>query len=160
MLRKASRFALQDGQLNMKLSAFKTNKKAETDGVWVDGGNGLELLLARVPNPKYEACMRQLGRPHAELARIGLDEDGVFASIHRQAIARHVLLGWRNLVDDQDKEIKYSVENAEKFLEEYPDFLRLVLNLAQNRQLFLDATVKQTADFTAGNSNGVPISAS
>lgn len=120
----------------MKISEFATNKTAEVEGVWQEIGLGAEVLLARAGNPKYTDYIRQLAKPYrTRLRRREIPED-IAERITVKALAKFVLLDWKGIKDDSDEEIPYSVEKAEDFLTNYPDFRELISVCADDMSLF------------------------
>ncbi len=120
----------------MRMSTFETDKEKEIEGAWVDAGAGLRIRVARVGNQEYQRYLQKLGRPYIQSARSGTVPIDVVDDITRRAVARHILLGWENMQDDNDEEIKYSEEKAFELLTEYRDFFELVLGFASDIELF------------------------
>ena len=120
----------------MKISEFKTNTDAEKEGVWIEVGAGLRLRVARLGNPSYEAYIRKHGRKHLIQLKTGtLTDDKEVLELTRRAMARHVLVDWENLQDDDGINVEYSVERAEEYLA-IKDFMELVFKLSGERELF------------------------
>jgi hypothetical protein len=117
------------------LNRYKTDKRAETEGVWVEIDTGVELKVARVNNEKAREMRRKLEKPYASFRVI---PDSVNEDIFRKIVSNHVLLDWKGITDADGKEIKFSVEAAEKVLKDYPDFFNDVLSLAGARETFQD----------------------
>lgn len=104
-------------------------EKAE-EGVWIPiGDDGAELLIAAMPNAKYDAFMEPHFRRYRRLGREVPEE------IYEEAVARAVLLGWKNL-KLKGQELKSTEEERRRALKEYPYFKRLVLNLAMDQANF------------------------
>ncbi len=122
----------------MKFSKFKTNEDKETEGVWIDFGEGLRLLIARSGNVKYRRTLARLTKPHQHAFKSKTIEASVVEDITLKAVAKHILLGWENLQDDDGKDIEYSQSKAEELLREAPDFFEQVLEIAQDRSLYQD----------------------
>jgi len=120
----------------MKFSNIKTNKTMEQDGVWVQYEGNIRLKLCRLNNPAARAYSEDLRRPHArELKKVRDLNNPVLRELMRRVAARHVLVGWENIQDDNGKEILYSEEQALIFFEE-DDFFNDVIELASDRDLF------------------------
>lgn len=134
----------------MDIGTFKTNQQAEQEGVWVDAGEGLKLLIGRITNRKYIRLVQKLGMPHGRRLAAGRVDPELLEGITTKAIAKHVLLDWKNL-QEQGKDVPYSVETAERFLTEMPDFKELVTSFASDRELF----IKEQEEAAAGNSESV-----
>lgn len=130
----------------MKISAFKTDRTKESEGVWVPIGEGASLLIARMNNERYKRVFVELTKPYRTQVRTGTLSEELAAEILRKCYARAVLLDWKGLQDDDGNDISYSVEEAEEQLK-IPDFMSLVEELSNARELY-----KREADEQAGNS--------
>lgn len=122
----------------VRLSRFATDSIREIEGVWQDVGGGLRLRIARINNPRYEEEVKRLGKPFGPQASLGFD-DSLVEDLTRKAVAKCILLGWENLLDDKDEPVAYSYENSLKVLTEYRELYRLVLSLSSNIELFRTA---------------------
>ena len=120
----------------MKISEFKTDPRLEQDGVWVEAGAGLRLLVASADNPKYEQYLRRLGKPYRLQIRNGTVRPDVMRDITMQAAARHVLLDWEKLQDEDGNDVSYSEKQALAYFKEVPRFFNTVMEFAQNGALF------------------------
>lgn len=104
-------------------------EKAE-DGVWVPiGDDGTALLIAAMPNAKYETFMEPHFRRYRRLGRDVPEE------IYEEAVAKTVLLGWKNL-KLKGQELKPTEEERRRALKDYPYFKRLILSLAMDQANF------------------------
>jgi hypothetical protein len=123
----------------MKLSKFK-EQTSEIEGVWVDVGEGVQLKLARADNSSYQKEVSKILLASSSELRILQDSNPRRMEIIREArikaISRTILLDWRNLQDENGKELKYSPELAEKILVEYKELLELVDAFSTNREMY------------------------
>lgn len=110
----------------MNINKLKTDSKKELEGVWVDAGEGLRLLIARSSNASYRKYLVKYGRRQ--------DPEAMLAVV-RKGVAKHVLLGWENL-QEEDKDVSYSSDKAEQLFKDIPDFLDLVLTFANDVELY------------------------
>jgi len=98
------------------------NTKSAEDGVWITQVMGdLDLLIASTDKVKYK-----------EMADEKFEKD-----IQNKALAKHILLGWRNLQINKE-DIPYSEEKAYEILcnPEYIEFRKLVISLAEEEEVF------------------------
>jgi len=66
--------------------------------------------------------------------------------------AKHVIRGWKNVVDNDGKPVKFSVENAEAFFHALPTrFFDSIRAFAQNADNYVDGTLPDLA-VMSGNS--------
>ena len=120
----------------MKITQFKIDGKMETEGVWVPSGGGLELKIARIGNLQYQNYMRKIGKPYSRQLRHGHVDASVLDDLTMRSVAKHILLGWRNLQDADGKDIEHSAEKALELLKEYRGLYEMVLEIANDAELF------------------------
>lgn len=114
---------------------FKTNKRHEDEGVWVDVSDGGRLKIARAGNKKAMAYSKQVAKPHMAQITFGKLSDEVATQLACEVMAECILLDWSG-VSDGDNDLPYTKENALKMLTEYPDFRDLVSMIANDRKTF------------------------
>jgi len=136
----------------MKLSKLKGNPKAEQEGVWEEYEGNFKVKVARLGNPLYEAHLQRLMKPHLRKFRGGSIPLELAASMTQKATARHILLGWEGLLDDDGKPIPHSVEKATEILTnpDYRQFFRDILEMAGTQEIF----EREDEAETEGNSQG------
>lgn len=122
----------------MKISSFATNQTKELEGVWVDGEEGAEFRIARMPNAKFNRHVQRLAAPYTRSLRTNSADPAVMEDIQARAASHHVLLGWKNVTDDDGKELEYSPDKAYDIFKKYPEFARYIYELAGNVALFKD----------------------
>jgi hypothetical protein len=122
-----------------KFNEFKTNPTKELEGVVVEvPGSDLKLRIGRMTNPMYETHLRKISRPFTTSIRKGTIDQKVMEDLMARAISHHVLLGWENLQDSKGAEIPYSQGKAYELLVESRDFFKLVVEYANDMELFRD----------------------
>lgn len=135
------------------IARFRTNQKKEQEGTWVDIGEGAELKLARIGNPKYQAYLMELSKPIRTALRAGNFTDPRLKDALKKVIARTVLLDWKGIEEENEKgqlePVPYSEQKALEYMEEMPDFFTLVQELASDSSLFKD---EEAEELTEGNS--------
>jgi hypothetical protein len=119
------------------LNKYKTDKAAELAGVWIevdetDAGK-VEWKIARLNNEKARAERKNLEKPYRNFSQT---PDSVSEDILRKVVARHVLLDWRNMTDEDGAVMEYSAESAEALFVKYPDMLNDVVSAAMARETF------------------------
>lgn len=118
----------------MKITEFKTTTEAR----WFPIGQGAKVLVARAGNPKNREYIREHGKGLKHGVQAGFANEELL-ELTREATANTVLVGWEGIEDDKDKPIEYSPEAALKIFKEYPEFLELVLSIANDRANFRDS---------------------
>ncbi len=120
-----------------KFSNFKVNKDKAENGVWFEFAPGFSLKVARFNSPKVQNYMRKKQKPYLRQINKGTLDEETSRNILRKTLSKFCLLGWKGLIDDDGKEIKYSEEKAFELLAE-PDFLSEVIEIVQSRETFQD----------------------
>jgi hypothetical protein len=115
----------------MKISRFATDLDLEENGVWVDIGEGAELLVARVGNPRYSEAIRKLTKPVRQQLRNDTLPADKMDEIMLKAFSETILLDWKGIEDDNGKPIKYSTENAYQLMRDLKDFRAIVDEIAR-----------------------------
>lgn len=129
----------------MKITAFKTDRQRENQGVWVDIGDGARLLIARLNNERYKQEFLAQTKPFRTQVRTGTLSEEIAERILRTCYARTVLMGWEGLQDEEGNDIPHSVEKAEELLS-IPDFKSLVEELASSRELYRREEAEQAGN--------------
>ena len=132
----------------LSLSSFRTDPVLEREGVWCLFATGdvianpddpmykddLIVRIARIGNPRYQAALVKLGKTTARTGQTVTVEQVDIAT--RDAVARNILLDWRNLYDtpDSEEQTTYSLQKCREIInnEEYRDFYERVLLLARD----------------------------
>lgn len=120
----------------MDLRNFAIDIKAETEGVWLPCGDA-QLKIGRLNSPAYKEAFAKAARPFSALAKAGILKDQDARNIVAEALAKTVLLDWKNLKLD-GVELPYSQAKAQELLSnpEFDSFVKLVNDLAENEANF------------------------
>jgi hypothetical protein len=112
----------------VKLSLIKSDATAENNGVWVEWEYGVKLLIARSGNKNFDSFMQRVSPDVLEKMRNSDDPEHTEAML-KKAIAKTILLGWKNIDDDDGNPLKYSAKRALEFLEDdgFRDLYKFVL---------------------------------
>lgn len=129
----------------MKFSAMRTNREKEDNGVWAPVAEGLEVKVARVNNHAYQDYLRKLTREKLGTVRAGELGSKVAEDITALAVSKYILLDWKNLQDDAGADIPYSQAKAFELLKESRDFLRIIINISSDAEIFRDQELKDAA---------------
>tara|TARA_Y100000310_G_scaffold325188_1_gene388286 strand:+ start:287 stop:691 length:405 start_codon:yes stop_codon:yes gene_type:complete len=121
-----------------QLKTLRSDSKKESEGVWVEWEHGVSLLVARLNNPAFQARVRKLTQPHQRKIRAGIFDDDDMEKLSVEAMASHVLLGWKHIEDDEGKPLKYSAAKALELLRDpdLRDLYQFVLTQANERDLY------------------------
>ena len=111
-------------QLN---KAFGTDESLENEGKWFDIGDGARILVARFGNKAHKTSLNKLRAPYKPLLlRGGSIPDDKNEEIINESMAQTILLGWEGFMDQDMKELPFSIEAAREAFKLYPDFLDMV----------------------------------
>ena len=110
---------------------FAFDETLSVEGVWVSIGDGADLLVARMNNPKYRKHLRRALLPYTR--RGGTMSEKQNREVLVDATANCILLDWKGMSED-GKVLKYSVEEAKRLFFDYEDFFQLVIGLAADNE--------------------------
>lgn len=130
----------------MKLSKIKKDTVAAESGVWINKVlDDLDVKICSAGNSKYLNILRQLMKPYQRSYK-SMD-DSVFLEIQNKAIAKHILVDWRNLQDDEGNEIPYSEQKAYELLQdpENEEFRKLIVSLSEESEVFRKEALEDLA---------------
>lgn len=112
---------------------YKTDKTLETEGVWVDFGDGVEVKLTRLNTKAAKEVRRREEKPYARLREIPEDiQEKVLTRIMAQAVIKE----WKGVLDEKGKPIPCTAEAVEALLNELPDFREDLIFAAAQRETF------------------------
>lgn len=109
---------------------YGTDRKAETDGVWVDLAEGVSVMVRRANSKKSREVRKRLEKPYLSMIRRDTLPDTQAEQITARHVAEGILLNWKGVTDEKGKEIPFSVEAAYNICIEFPDFRDDVINFA------------------------------
>ena len=125
----------------MELNSLKTDPKKELEGVWEDLGDDAKVLVARVGNSAFQQEYGKLPRGTRRMIENNTLNNDKSEAILSRIMANTILLGWEG-IKENDKTIKYSVENATKVLKDIPEFRSIIWELANEFQRFHEESVE------------------
>lgn len=140
--------------MGLNLSSLKYDKKLADEGVWCDVGEGAKIKVAKSGNARHRKLLNQLKRPyrHYELAQKEYPED-VLRTISVEATARTILLDWKGILGDDNKEIPFSYEAAKEALA-IDGFATLVLGFANDEATFKGTSQEDMVKNSPASSSG------
>lgn len=121
----------------MKLNNMRIDLQKELDGVWIPYIGDVQLLVARMTNDRFQASQRRVLREKGVNSMQDLPEEDV-AEMSKPGVAEFVLLGWKNIEDEDGNEVVYSKEKALEIFNdpELSDMYTFVVTRAQKASLF------------------------
>lgn len=126
------------------LADLKAQNKRDVEGVWKHFSIGIEFKIAKLNNSAYMAELKKLSAPHLKRIRNGEMKQSERDEIETRAMAKAVLVGWKNLENANGTKLAYSAKKAYDFLtdEKLGDVYSFVMTEA-NRQSNFEAEVKE-----------------
>lgn len=111
---------------------FETSKDLEKDGVILDLGQGVEIVVARagLGNPRFDLAQRRISAPlRAQLLRGDIDT-AVARKMTIDIYAEAVVLGWKNVTDRDGNDLPFTRENVVRVLTDLPDVFESIVQMA------------------------------
>lgn len=96
----------------VKLSDVLTDDTAAREGVWIDWVHGIRLKVAQAGGPKYDAAYHKQVLPGLAKLPAKRRTGAAVMEASRDLVARHCLIGWEHLEDEDGNTIPYSPEKA------------------------------------------------
>ena len=107
----------------------KNTVEKEKNGVWVTY-TGSQFLIAHINNPAFQRIYTRLQLPHRKaIEKKTLDPD-VQLDIMAKALSKAIVLDWKDVVDRDGNQVKYSVDAVEKVLRTNTEFRDFVTEMA------------------------------
>ena len=115
---------------------FGTDKNLEQEGAWIDLGDGARIKVARLTNKAFRDFVERRKRNQRHALESGGDAaEAIANAILIEGMARFILLGWETVAIDGVNQ-EYCTANADKILNEFPDFKNQILAIAADRANF------------------------
>jgi len=125
----------------------KRDRKAESDGVWMDYDTDVRFLVARNNNPAYKLFIQdRYTKNERVIDRKNAHADKVAEDITLTALCEHILLGWEGVVDMKQEPIPFSPDVAKEILEEHDDLRQDIYEFASDRANFLQQAEEKAVD--------------
>lgn len=121
--------------------AFKIPKQPIVEleeGTWAEY-QGSHFLIAYAGNIRFARAKDRIERPHRRL----IEKGSVDAADQRkwmiQAMAEGILLGWKNVLDDNGQEVPYTTQNGVMSLTNDENFREFVMTFSMELANFRNA---------------------
>ena len=141
-----------------KISKYRCDPEKEQKGVWVEWEEDMELLIARMHNDAMQEYIRQqtIKQGNVRTLRRKNFTDEEMEDLTRQAIGRHVLLGWKNIQGDDGEDIPYSVEQAVEWMTnlEFDELRKFVIVTSSDTELYRLEALEDAKGNSPTASNG------
>lgn len=132
-----------------KLNDIKQNVGAIREGRWFDWINGIKLRIASMQSETFQEGHARLRREHEAAAALEVAETSdvakkAAAEIMAEAIARWLLLDWKNVEDDDGEPEPYTWERGFELLMDtgYTHLRAFVLTKAMDERNYFERAVR------------------
>lgn len=111
----------------MKVCITDTKKvNAQKDGVWATLGES-SFKIAHIGNLKFQRILNRLQAPHRKEIAKGTLDPGISKKLLSEAMAKGLVLDWKDVVDADGKDVPFDEGICEKCLynnDEVRDFVQ------------------------------------
>ena len=130
---------------------FGTDVDASENGKWFHNfaGTGIDLKITRFSSRKAQRARLRAVESYKRFLKDGVFPDEINEKIAIEQMANGVLVDWKNIFDDDGKEMPYSVATCKSLLAKLPE-LRLAIAGAS---LDMDNFRTETRNDVLGNSS-------
>lgn len=113
----------------MSLKELKIDDDLVKDGIWFDVIEGIKVLLRSNEYRPFRDFMERETRRYKHILDQGRDiPQNTQKEIIMRGIAKHILIGWQGITDDDGNEIECNEQNAMKFMKEFDLLYRECFN--------------------------------
>lgn len=139
----------------MDLNVFKTDTVKTDEGVWCPIDSETDIKIARYGNKVFQRAFQREMKPYKQLIDRGALDDDTADKILVNAIAEGILLDWRGMKKNGE-DLPYSRSAAIDILldKSLRDFRALVVELAQDMQLFRETEIEDAEGKSQSSSAG------
>lgn len=139
---------------------FKTDKNAETEGVWLDvavndhNNEPIRIKISRMSssNKRYTKALNAVTKPHQSAIQNDALDNDLARKMLQEVFADTVILGWENLPkseltgkSEDTEPLEFTRENVLALFNEMPDLYDDWESRAQKSAAFREAEREETA---------------
>jgi hypothetical protein len=132
-----------------KLSKIKRDPNTAEQGAWVNNVlDDICLKVAASNNKKYSEEVKRLMKPHLRSYKNNPAFDGIFEDFQNKAMAKAILLDWKNIENEDGTQLAYSETAAYNLLKdpENKELRDLVIALSEENEVFRKEVQEDLAD--------------
>ena len=115
--------------------SFGEDKKSAEEGKWFDLEHGGRALVSKLGNPKFQAEVQRLSKPHMALLRSTMDTTELLNKITTDAMSTTILLDFEGVTLDGEP-VDYSKETSKMLLTDFPAFRETISAISADRRNF------------------------
>jgi hypothetical protein len=129
----------------MDISAIKGNDSAVNEGRWFPMDETTKVRICSRHKDAFKKAMRRAARKNRSKSRSAEATDILGDKLSCKAMAEHIVVGWEG-VTEGGKKVPYSIETAERYLNEVPVFFEFVESCASDMEAFADGAESEEID--------------
>lgn len=117
---------------------FKTSEKHETEGIWLDYGEGMRIRIARAggSNKAFLKASEKLQRKYRRQSQLDLLSEEMSRRIFKEIYAETIVLAWENVKDESGNPMECNRQNIIKLFTDLHDLFMDVRAQAENLALW------------------------
>jgi len=117
---------------------YKTDRKSEEEGIWVDFGDGIKVQLRRMNSDHSKKTRARLEKPYATTYRGREMPQSLQEDLLNKQMAQSIVMNWEGIEDPKSdgKMLAYTEENVLRICEEFKDFREDLLTASMERATF------------------------
>lgn len=106
---------------------FGTDTAKERDGVGIQYGSSLKVLIARAGgnNAAFKKAIEELTRPYRRMIQNDMLPRELDTALMHKAYAKTIVRGWENFVDEGE-EVPFTEANCVAMFDKWPEFFEFV----------------------------------
>jgi hypothetical protein len=144
------------------LDRYKTDRKLEEEGVWVDFGDGVEVKLRRLNSAKSKEVRRKLEKPYEKQYRNGREyPDSLQETLMNKQLAEAIVVDWKGIPELNEqgepiegKDMVCTPDNVIRMVSQFPDFREEITTASLERATFQVEARKELEGNSGNASNG------
>lgn len=124
---------------------FETDKKAETEGVWMDYGPSsrgedfptrIKIARSGGENKEFQKALELATKPFRKALQTGSMSNERAEQLFRKVFVEKVVLDWENVETKDGEFLPFTPENVERILTELPDLYLDLKEMSGNLAIF------------------------
>lgn len=129
-----------------KITAVMTDLEKVEKGVWVDYAAGIKLCVAGINNENYKKMKDKILKPYLRQIRAKSMTSQELLEVIKPAAAKHLLVDWDNIEDENGKPLEYSYEKALEFFNNpaLSDMYNFVLETAGEVETYRQEDIEES----------------
>ena len=109
---------------------FASDSNLEADGVWIDLAEDVSFKIKRFGGKnaaKIKLLQAKYMKPYARQIEKGILDPEKERSIYIKIFSESCMVDWKGVVDENDKEISFSIDNAINLFSNLPDLFDFIV---------------------------------